>query len=218
MSSTLTLERHMAKVFQTSKEATEKTVIIQIAEEDLVTLKDNNYKLCFAKKVNDTYNVVWQSLGDYLVTNSFSWVPMYELFASNTFESEVTVEVTTNIVDIGLGEESTLNSAGLLSDPVTGGPSDSVTMINEYGPIHPGMNQLSTSAEGTISTPIYVAEYQAVLGSVELTPIEYVMVWFEQNIETSTMFSTARSNSIEINMTGVDEQTRLYENGTWSTP
>lgn len=51
-----------------------------------------------------------------------------------------------------------------------------------------------------------------------LTPIDTVMVWFQQNIATSTMFSSARSNSVEIDLTSTNTATRLYKGGQWSTP
>ncbi len=213
------LSHQMSRIMRTATEATEKTVIIEIAEADLQTLKDAEYKLCFAKKVEDTFNVVWQSYDLYLVTNEFSWTPMYQLFGTNTFQDEVTVQVSTNLVSIGLGEQSVLNSAGILQPPTTGGPETAITMINEYGSIHPGLNQLSTGLDGTQqSTPIYVAENAIVAGEANLTPKESVLVWFEQNVETSTMFSTARSNSVEIDLTFTNEAVRRYEDQTWVTP
>ena len=57
-----------------------------------------------------------------------------------------------------------------------------------------------------------------VLGSDLLTPIDEVMVWFEQNIVTSTMFSDVRSKSVTIDMTESNTQARLYSGGKWSTP
>tara|TARA_B110000114_G_C15055595_1_gene383136 strand:- start:933 stop:1589 length:657 start_codon:yes stop_codon:yes gene_type:complete len=200
--------------------ATSKFVNIQIAAEDLQALKDNNYMLCFAKKVGDSaYNVVWQAYGEYLSTNSFSWTPQYQLFGSNTFQSNLTVITSTNIVNIGLGETSTLNSAGLLSDPpISGGPITSVTMVNDYGKIHPGVNQVSTGVDGNIvSTPIYVAENAAIQGTVTLTPVEKVMVWFQQEVETSTMFSDIIGTPVEIDLTITDSAARLYSDGKWTT-
>jgi hypothetical protein len=200
--------------------ATEKTVNIEIDPNDLTTLKNAGYRLCFAKKVgNADYNVVWQSYTKYLVYNSFSWTPQYQLFGSNYFKDNVTVRVSTNLVQIGLGETSTLDSAGILSKPVTGGPKASLNLDNQYGTIHPGVNQLSTGIDGSqTSTPIYVAVNPIVLGETSLTPIEKVLVWFEQNIETSTMFSTSRSFAVEIDLTFENEETRLYKDGRWSTP
>ncbi|MEM7537973.1 MAG: hypothetical protein AAF639_37730 [Chloroflexota bacterium] len=200
--------------------ASTKTVDIEIALPDLQQLKASNYKLCFAKKVAEgEYNVVWQSYLDYLAFNKFSWTPQYQLFGSNIFQSNVEVRVATNLVDIGLGEESTLNEFGILSAPSTGGPATSVNMNNEFGSIHPGVNQLSTGIHGEqISTPIYVAPSAAVKGHINLTPVEKVLVWFEQNIQTGAMFSSARSLSIEIDLTGQNSATRLYENQGWVTP
>jgi hypothetical protein len=201
--------------------ATEKKVTIQIDRSDLQSLKGAGYCLCFAKKVGDNaYNVVWQSYTNYLSNNTFSWTPQYELFGSNIFMDKVVVDVSTNIVRIGLGETSILDIAGYLNDPSTGGPNTSITMKNNYGLIHPGVNQVSKSSMGgaSASTPIYVAKDAIVQGVTELTPVEKILVWFQQNIETSTMFSNSRSLEVEIDLTNANTATRLYSNGKWSTP
>jgi len=198
---------------------TQKTVNIAIASDQLTFLKDNQYRLCFAKKVNKTFDVVWQSYNDYLDNNSFLWTPVYQLFGSNQFEGDVIVKVQTNTVNIDLGQQATLTAEGVLGSASTGGKSTEITMLNDYGPIHPGLNQLSTGIGGQQeSTPIYVATDQIALGSDGLTPIEEIMVWFEQNIETSTMFSDAKSRSVTIDMTESNTETRQYANGKWTTP
>ena len=198
---------------------TQKIANINISTQELETLKGNGYCLCFAKKVNDTFDVVWQSYTEYLVSNSFLWTPVYQLFGSNEFVGNVTVEVATNAVNIGLGQQATLDAAGVLGPASSGGPSTAITMVNAFGLIHPGVNQVSTGITGQqTTTPIYVAQEQMVKGSDLLTPIDEVMVWFEQNIQTSTMFSDARSNSTTIDLTSVNTGTRLYSNGKWTTP
>lgn len=199
--------------------ATQKSVTIEIAQTDLHILKKNQYVLCFAKKVNGSYNVVWSSATDYVFSNTFSWTPQYALFGTNTFAENVTVLVDTNQVAIGLGMQTTLDDAGTLNDAVTGGPSTSMTLINNFGSIHPGVSAVSTDVGGSTSTtPIYVAQNAILKGSDLLTPIESVSVWFEQNIQTSTMFSDARSNAVEIDLTTTDTQTRLYSGQTWTVP
>ncbi|MGW8466145.1 hypothetical protein [Pseudomonas sp. CLCA07] len=208
-----------SKVLTSTLAATQKSVTIEIAAEDLTLLKKSGYKLCFAKKVGtEDYNVVWQSYVQYLSSNDFSWTPQYQLFGSNNFQANVAVKVSTNIVNIGLGQKSVLADSGLLGQAVTGGPTVSITLDNEYGPIHPGINQLSTGIDGNqVSTPIYVATAQVVTGNTVLTPVETVLVWFEQNVQTSTMFSTSRSKAVEIDLTFVNDATRLYEAGAWKT-
>lgn len=207
------------RVLSSALAASQKVVTIEIAPGDLTQLKKSGYKLCFAKKVGtEDYNVVWQSYDAYLSNNEFSWTPQYQLFATNVFRENVQVKVSTNIVNIGLGQTSTLDQHGLLSPAVTGGPSISMTFVNDYAPIHPGVNQLSTGIDGTqVSTPIYVAVNQVVTGNTVLTPVETILVWFEQNVQTSTMFSTSRSKAIEIDLTFGNTAGRLYEGGVWKT-
>lgn len=195
-----------------------KQVTVEIFEDDLTELKANNYKLCFAKKVAEgAYNVVWQSFDKYLGNNTFSWTPQYQLFGSNTFEEGVTVNVSTNLKTIGLGQTATLTSAGVLQTPVSGGSSTGFTMHNEYGSIHVGVCQLCTQLDGrTISSPIYVSTAAAMTGDVVLTPVEKVLVWFQQDIVTSTMFSTARTDAQELDMTESNSKKCLYKNQKWS--
>jgi hypothetical protein len=207
------------KVLRSTLAAVQKSVTIEIAAGDLTLLKKSGYKLCFAKKVGDEdYNVVWQSYDAYLSNNEFSWTPQYQLFASNVFKENVQVKVSTNIVNIGLGQTSILDENGLLGSATTGGPDVSFTFVNNYAPIHPGVNQLSTGIDGNqVSTPIYVAVNQVVTGNTVLTPVETILVWFEQNVQTSTMFSTSRSKAIEIDLTFDNTAGRLYEGGVWKT-
>lgn len=209
--------------FQAALAAVNKTVVIEISNDDLEFLKAANYALCFAKKVASgsgagVYNVVWQSLTRYLSTTTFSWTPQFSLFGTNTFTGDVKVVAQTNQLMIGLGEKGLLKPSGLLTGPSSGGPATGVTMVNEYGTIHPALSQISTLNGTTSVTPLYVAEQPIALGQATLTPKESVMVWFEQNIETSTMFSSARSMSTEIDLTFTNTQTRVYQNQQWVNP
>lgn len=206
--------------FQQSLAASQKVVNIEISAKDLTELKASNYRLCFAKKVGDAdYNVVWQSYDKFLINNQFSWTPMYQMFGTNTFQDNITVKASTNTVTIGLGQTSILSTAGVLGPAFDGGPPISFVLDNQYGSIHPGVNQLSTGIDGSqTSTPIYVAPKRMVSGKATLTPVEKVLVWFEQNIETSTMFSSARSNQVEIDLTAVNTATRRYADQKWTTP
>ena len=207
-----------SRVLRAALLASQKQVTIEIAEEDFESLKASNYRLCFAKKVgNEYYNVVWQAYKEYLETNEFSWTPIYQLFGSNLFQDNITVKVSTKPVDIGLGETTILNENGRLLPPTTGGPPTSLNLDNQYGSIHPGVNQLSTGIDGDeVSTPIYVSPAAIVKGETYLTPVEKVLVWFEQKIETSTMFSSSRSLAVEIDLTKVNKATRLYTNQQWT--
>ncbi|MFJ8963740.1 hypothetical protein ACIRG5_30565 [Lentzea sp. NPDC102401] len=203
----------------------QKSVEIRIAPDDLDTLKDGKYRLCIAKKVNKTYNVVWQSRPDedYMESNTFSWEPQYQLFVRNEFENNVSVDVHTGLVDVELGQTVPLDAHGKLGEATTGGPATGITLENGFGSVHPGLSALSIvkgkdGVEKRVITPIYVAENPMVKGNDVLTPVEAVQVWFEQDIATSTMFSEARSNVVEIDLTRTDSAVRLYKGEDWSTP
>lgn len=196
--------------------AASKSVNVEIADTDFDLLKNAHYSLCFAKKVGSSFNVVWKSSSNFLMLNNFSWTPMYQLFGTNTFQGGVTVKASTHNQKCGLGQTCTLDSNGKLSSAVDGGSKTALHLENDYGPIHAGVNQMVTGLDGVEeSLPIYVSEAQVVKGAVDLTPKESVLVWFEQNIETSTMFSTARSNPIELDLTGTNQVSVFYSGGTW---
>lgn len=196
---------------------TEKTLIIRIEAEDLQILKDSNFKLCFAKNVEGIFDVVWRASEGYLSINQFDWSYQYQLFCSNSFADNEKVRSTTEFRDIDFGQESTLNDAGILSPPSTGGEENKITLVNEYGSIHPGLSQMAVGVDGKMATtPTYLAENAVVQGTYGLTTAEMVLVWFEQDVETGTMFTSGKSNGFEVDMTSVEVVELLYQNQTWS--
>jgi hypothetical protein len=197
-----------------------KEVNIEIADSDFEGLNKNGYWLCFAKIVgNEDYNVVWSSYTDqhYFTLDQFAWEPKYRIFGTNTFQSGVTVTACTKQVDIELGQEIVIDERGRLGDPEPGESSTSITLVNEFGYFRPGLSQLSVGVDGIEKiNPIYVAKNQIAKGTVNLTPVEKVLIWFEQNIETSTMFSDARTQSSEVDLTNSNLVNKLYSKGNWS--
>ena len=215
------LDNHFVKNARTLRslmKETEKSVEVFIPEKTLETLKQQGYSLCFAKKVGDfEYNVVWKSFDQYLQNNTFSWQPIYQIFGTNEFKENVKVTVSTNKMDIGLGETTTLNSAGNLMVPVTEGPETSINVKNQFGGIRFGISQLSKNADGDMeSTPIYVSKNKMEMGAATFTPVEKVAVWFQSNAHTSTMFVQMETNHIELDLTGSNNAKVKYENGKWS--
>lgn len=192
----------LSKALKEIMDAAQKSVCIELDDQTLTAMKENNYKLCFAKMVGDTYNVVWQSYKDYLNRNTFSWIPEYQIFGTNSFRNSYQVDVSITPKRIGLGQTVTLNKNGSLSDAFTAGNQTALNVDNEYGLIHVGVNQLSTGINGEqVATPIYVSPKCYTIGHAELEPKEEIMVWFEQRIETGTMFSESRSIAQKINLT-----------------
>jgi hypothetical protein len=210
-------QNEIDKIIYKNLKAIEKTVYVSIASGDLNDLKEANYSLCFAKKVgNEAYNVVWHADKAFLQNNEISWTPQYKLFGSNIFEDAVKVKVSTDLLNIGIGEKTTLTKNGLFTPISTAQDKTSITLINEFGKIHPGLYQVSmTSNNAPSASPIYVSKEAIVLGTTTLKPVDKVLVWFEQHIETSTMFSDSRSKAIEVDLTEINEISVRYENQEW---
>jgi hypothetical protein len=201
-------------------------VEVQIATDDLEFLKANQYMLCFAKMVDGAYTVVWQSYSGYLSGNPFNWTSAYQLFGSTSASTGGTeIIVSTNAVDIALGEQATLNPDGNLEPAVTGGPADGITMINQHGPIYPGLNGVSTGPDGILRTaPVFLAPLAIAKGTDVLRPVEKIRIWFQQNtlsgtaIDADIMSSQGASAAVEVDLTKVDGATVKYQQGGWSNP
>ncbi len=195
-----------------------KTLNVEIASEDLVNLQNAGVELNIAIRVNNTFDVVWRSISNYGESNTYQWSPIFQVFASNEFTDGVTVQISTNLINVALGQMVTLDAAGVLGFVSEEGPADSISFINDFGLIHPGLAQQLTDPTGTQAIlPIYIAQDIIALGSDVLTPTDEVLVWFEDT-ETGTMFSDARSNSVEVDLTSTNMQTRLFSNGEWTIP
>ncbi|MCY1745027.1 hypothetical protein [Ensifer sp. SL37] len=155
-------------------------------------------------------------LTNYAHSTSFSWTSQFALFGTNLFLEGRTVVAATNQETLELGQTCELDENCILHPRVSRGPFDGVTMANEFGLIHPGLSQVSVLNGVETMTPVYVAPSPVRPGSVTFNSIESVIVWFEQDISTSTMFSSARSMSIEIDFRWTNSDTRLYKGGEWS--
>ncbi len=198
-------------------QSSSREVNIQISSADLEALKKGEYYLCFAKNLNDEYNVVWQCYSDYLTSNYFSWDLKFQLFGTNTFIPENTIKTITNIQDCDLGMVCLLDEIGLLEVQRSGGTTNKLTINNEYGFIHSGVNQFSTGIDGTVaSSPIYVARTKELRGDIQLAPKAIVRIWFQQNIQTSMMISGKPSNSIDLDLTLNQTIACVYEDQKWS--
>lgn len=194
-----------------------KKVNVQISVDDMKSLKKGKYNLCFAKKVGDSFNVIWHSMNptQYLQSNTISWDEEYQIFACQGFQAGVIVNEETNVVPIELGQQVTLDEEGYLNPAVNGGTPNALTFINTFAPIHPAVNQVVSGPSGTDVATIYVAENNVQPGQAVLTPKEEIQVWFQQNVKTGTMFSQARSDAKFANLTNVDEVILEYSNGKW---
>ncbi|TFK33531.1 hypothetical protein BDQ12DRAFT_670156 [Crucibulum laeve] len=183
------------------------TLIVEIGNNQLDTLKASGFNLCVAKKVNGAYTVVWSGKDDYLHKNTFNWNEDYQVFGQNNFQVGALVEADTNEVNIAYGQTSTLDKAGLMG-PATGPIDHSgiFTVINKFGKICLGVNQ---KLNGTF-LPIFVSP-TVVSGTATFEPIVEVKVWLQMNMKTSTMIFNADEPGIELTYSGGTLKTVAYE-------
>jgi hypothetical protein len=196
--------------------STVKSVTIEIASGDIETLKAGRYSLCFARNVGGRYNVIWQAYSDFLAKNWFGWTAQYQLFGTS---AGYPAGSETNAVDIAPGQQAILDRAGVLGSAVTGGPADKISLINNYGPIHPGLSCVSTGPDGVKRMlPIFLAPQPMVIGTERLNPVDKVQVWFQQDGTPGPMIDQAISTTVEIDLTKADAATRRYQDGIWIVP
>ncbi len=196
----------------------EKKITINIDKKDFVTLKKNKYKLCFAKSIEGKkFNTVWKTLdiNEYFINTEFKWTPEYSICASSSFANNQQVNEMTGSQKIELGQQITLDKNGLLCEPETGSFEESILFINEYsGTTHPVIKQVNSDSK--VESSIYIAENAVIIGTDIFTPVDKILVWFQQDVETNTMFSEAKSNSIIINLTFANERKALFKDQNWA--
>ncbi|KAH9851379.1 hypothetical protein C2E23DRAFT_886558 [Lenzites betulinus] len=171
---------------------------VNIHSSDIGPLKEAGYKLCIAKKVNNTYNTVWRG-GSFLARSQFQWTSRYQVFGTETFAEGALVTASTESPDIKYGQTAVLDSNGSMHN-ATGTPnsSGSFAVNNQYAALNIGvMGNLSG-----VFSPIFVSPNELVTGIITLTPIESVLVWFDTTHVTSTIITTSISNTIEVDFTG----------------
>lgn len=191
-----------------------KQINIFVPADDVKRLKDNNYKLCFSKKVNDSFNTIWEARAHYQQDEVFEWEPEYKIFVvEKPPAGESPTDPTLNVdsvlkIPMKLGETITLNDKMEFDGPVVGGEPESLTFINNFGKIYPGV----TDKNGT---PIYLAEMPVVLGKTELIPKDIISIWFQQDVETPTVISESISKGIIVDLTATDTVNIEYKDDTF---
>lgn len=213
---------------------TSKVLTIQVASDERAVLLNSGYLLCIATtSEGQPYDIVWRAFDKYLSTNTFSWTPQYELFMTNSFTSGQVPGSTSESGSIVLGQQMTLDSTGVFGPPSSGNYPDALTILNEYGNTYLGFSQMSTGIDNTSAiTYAYVGPNITVQGVIQLEPVDMLLVWFETNVQTGTMFSVppviqppslrslhlanAQSFAIEVDMTNSSTATIQYGSGGWS--
>lgn len=202
-----------------------KELSIQIMEDDYKILKENNYSLCVAKRVEDCdFNVIWVADQNFTQQNSITWEEKYSIFASRTMKKGNVVSINVSPKEIMPGQQVTLEEGCYFGDVVTSEVKDKIVMINKATPIYPGLCQECTDFTGATSyNPFYLSPDMCIPGEFTTKPTEQVLIWLEQGAQNGLIISEktnykiekALSNYIVIDMSENSKMSIAFENFLW---
>ncbi|KZV84471.1 hypothetical protein EXIGLDRAFT_776506 [Exidia glandulosa HHB12029] len=171
-------------------------------------MKRMKYALCVAKKVNSCYSVVWTSTRDYNYENEYSWTDDYQVGAVQGFEAgqDLIKLPATKKQHISFGQTVVREPNGVLK-AATGAPNgESFIVANMGGETHIVVDQMI----GANFQTTWVDPDGTINGKVKVTPQLKVLVFFEKDITTGTMFVEVNYPAIEIDFTGTARQTVAF--------
>ncbi|KAG8817174.1 hypothetical protein FRC17_011337 [Serendipita sp. 399] len=184
-------------------------LIVEVDRDQVEFLKQNGYKLSIAKTVaNDTgsnISVIWSG-GDFFYSNEFQWSDDYQVFAAVSYTVGALVVARTEFQDIEFGQTCTMDKAGNMN-PAVGEPDQSgtFTVKNEWtNPASVGVScTLTVSGQVVANLPFYVSPDEVVVdGTINLTPIDKVAVWFQELNATGTMIDKITGPMWTVDFTG----------------
>lgn len=200
-----------------------KEVVINIAEEDMVFLKKNNYALCAAFRERDMgYSVICCTSMGYLSQNTINVGEELCVFYCKNIKIGEKVEVSAGPCGIEPGQRVTVDEYGSLKNVELGSVEGKIEIINNYGSIYPGFYRNLSFLGVQSELPAFVSPYASVKGEFTLEPEERMVIWFEQFAESGRIIGSAFENilkagkSVSIEVMLSDTSTQVsYENQMW---
>jgi hypothetical protein len=198
------------------------TITVYIEEEQLKTQKNNNYSLYLAKKVNDSFTVVWQSKGAVATVN----VPAYQ--HHNEFDINTPsymVNYTRDLVHSGnlaftsggknlsitAGQTTVLDANGIFELAENRVGSSNLLINNErQGNPH----EILLDSKGN---NIWVnRECGMNIGTATITPKNEYQLWFGNMQETGSLIAEERSNIATVSLQAGGDKTITFDStGDW---
>ncbi|UMR28856.1 hypothetical protein MJ904_17265 [Massilia sp. MB5] len=198
------------------------TITVYIDPTQQEAQQNNNYSLYLAKKVNDTFTVIWQSLGPlptstqpgYNYENTFQIaVPSYEVNYGTVTEKQGSVifQGAGISIAINLGQSVDLSAGGEFYNIQNDGLPGTITVHNaRQGNPH----EILCDQSGY---PIFVnIESGMDVGKATLTPIDTYQIWFGSYQESGTIIADNIGNTGIITFEDSDNATISYtKDGEW---
>lgn len=95
-----------------------KNITIKIGDQDLAFLKQNKYALCFSCRDKDLgYDVICHAGMDYMTNTTISFADEYQIFCCQSVTDNEPLILSTNLVNIAIGQQIILNETADFSAP-----------------------------------------------------------------------------------------------------
>lgn len=162
---------------------------VSIAENDLKTLKTNKYNLCLAFGERSMgFDVVCIGTDDYSSSNTFQVGNEYAVFFCKSVTDGETVDVSSEVQKIELGQQITINKDSVFENPVEGKYSNRLEIVNNYGNVFPGFARKVKYGADEGMRVAFVSSYVSMIGTFMMEPVNMVRIWFQQFAVTGTYF------------------------------
>lgn len=163
---------------------------VSIAENDLKTLKTNKYNLCLAFGERSMgFDVVCIGTDDYSSSNTFQVGNEYAVFFCKSVTDGETVDVASEVQNIELGQQITINKDSVFEKPVEGKYPNRLEIVNDYGNVYPGFARKVKYGTNESMRLAFVSPYISVKGTFAMEPDNLVRIWFQQFAEIGTYFT-----------------------------
>lgn len=163
---------------------------VNIAENDLKTLKSNKYNLCLAfREKSIGFDVMCMVADDYSSANTFKVGNEYAVFFCKSLTNGEVVDVASEVQNIELGQQITINKDSIFEKPVEGKYSDKLEIVNNYGNVYPGFARKVKYGTDESMRLAFVSPYISVKGTFAMEPDNLVRIWFQQFAEIGTYFT-----------------------------
>lgn len=200
---------------------------VNIADNDLKTLKSNKYNLCLAfREKSIGFDVMCMVADDYSSVNTFKVGNEYAVFFCKSVADGEAVDVASEVQNIELGQQITINKDSVFEKPVEGKYPNRLEIVNDYGNVYPGFARKVKYGTNESMRLAFVSPYISVKGTFAMEPDNLVRIWFQQFAEIGTYFTdfikekemSGRSVYVDALIdasTGVDTVVLTYANGKW---
>ncbi|KAG7088877.1 hypothetical protein E1B28_012826 [Marasmius oreades] len=171
------------------------TLTVKIDDDQIHFMKGRGYDLFIAKLVQGQAkaNVIWKSKSAYISTNTFQWQPFFAIAGSENVKPGALVSALTKVKSIGYGQSIEIDKDGVITDasnPVNPGQPFRITNRDSDIDLAAAIYAVDPAdPEAELSNPFFISKVLGKDLTVDILPLETVVLWFGAHQETSTVIA-----------------------------